>query len=374
MCNSISPKFGPIPSACAEQMLLGHNAISRCHEDAFLFAQTKEKEKTAWKVVCDPVAEERQWLAACTVVGDKTVPGRASVWENMGDVPHAWLMGVAGLICMIGIFFCGFTAINTLSDALAIPDTLTTWSDWYSALMLMVCLPAAACAFTGYLQRARAREIPHVWMLPAVAPFIAGFLGYMNAGLPAVLPIAVFGLFASWGSYQIGRELAKWWQQFCAPKKLLAPIVALVGMLSLMMITMLVTGNVPHDNSPHVQSDPSSGLGGVWIVVATAFVSGFVTAAFCRSKQLCTRIGATVTMQVPMMLFFATSFVGGAAQALVSALGGHLDAAVLVVATLAPLITLAPSLAGAITAHAIQNSRAFTTHVKCIVSGEITTQ
>ncbi len=46
----------------------------------------KTDEKTAWRIVSDPIAQERQWMAACTVVGEKRAPEtRESITERLPD-------------------------------------------------------------------------------------------------------------------------------------------------------------------------------------------------------------------------------------------------------------------------------------------------
>src|SRR5688572_33170663 len=65
------------------------------------------KEKTAWKVVGDPCAEENAWMAACTVVEGKSPPA------ELEQMPIGWftlplallistLTGI-GAVAMMGI-------------------------------------------------------------------------------------------------------------------------------------------------------------------------------------------------------------------------------------------------------------------------------
>ncbi len=80
-----------------------------------------------------------------------------------------------GFTTSLGLVFFAFTAVNETGTALGISDKLTTWSDWYSALMLMVCIPAATSMFTGFIQRPR--EQGPAWVLSWLPLLALGTLG-----------------------------------------------------------------------------------------------------------------------------------------------------------------------------------------------------
>jgi hypothetical protein len=272
-----------------------------------MFAKTAEK--SAWKIISDPVAEERQWLAAAEIVKSEPLPpdiARTPVNEKLPDVLHAWLSSFGGLATGIAVFFIAFGVFYTAGSALAIPQALTTDSEWLSAVFWMVGLPSIGCSLAGYYQRPHAKNQPWVWTVPLVPWMTIGTLAFLKyIGLPATLGLIWFGMLMGVGSFSVGRHLAQWWQLHLPRMKLTAPALPLVIMLSVVLwgvIASLVAQ--PHEPVNSSQMSVSEGWFGIKFlgVMTVALCAG--AAQVCGSRQLGTSILAAFTLQTPLLLFY----------------------------------------------------------------------
>jgi hypothetical protein len=82
------------------------------------------------------------------------------------------------------------------------------------------------------------------------------------------------------------------------------------------------------------------------MIASFSFLFGSLTSAVTTSKLLATRIGAALTMQAPMLMFYAITLVGGLLYAACSAVTGGFDASVLAVGAVAPIVAVVPSIVG----------------------------
>lgn len=271
-----------------------------------MFAKTTDK--TAWKIISDPVAEERQWLAAAQVVGDKAVPAaKEPLLDRVPDTAHAALSGVCGLMASLGLLFIAFTVMNSMGAALAIDDAATTFSDWLRATIWAICIPSTGAAVMGYVQRPHAAETRHLWLIPIVPwTAVAMVLGMYLLGPVAIL-IAVAGFAVARATFLLGREVAKWWQRHKSPHLLMGPALPfLYGFSALLWVYLLSTFNV--DSGPHEATSVESGWFGIQFFGIATAVFALLGSVSCGSKQLSTRLAATFTMQAPLLCFYAVCF------------------------------------------------------------------
>ncbi len=328
----------------------GRGIIRSTPKRSSLPLQNKIEENQAWKVLSDPSAEERHWIAACKVVRGTPACKKAESRHNgLSDRAHAWVTSLLGTFGGFGCFFFAFTALNQMTCALDISDELTTFARWFSNVLAIICWPAGACSLVGFMQRGNRPEVKHTWLLPLLVPVGLAIYSSIWRGDLSMLGLAVTGVAASRFSYQTGFVLSKWWRQLGSQSKLFAPYLWTVTSVGVFLILYLISFfSRPHD--PHVQSTASAGLFGIQVLGGLSFATGLTAAIACRSRRLATQIAAALTIQLPTAAMLGYALIAGLGNGVLSVLSGQLDFAVFQVSLCALAIMILPSIGGAICA------------------------
>lgn len=274
----------------------------------------KVEHKHAWKVLSDPSAEERHWVAACKVVKGAT-PNKSpkSKHRPLSDRSHAWATSVLGTFGGLGVFFFGFTALNEMTSALSISDELTTFSTWFSYVLAFISWPAGASALVGFMQRGDRPEVKHSWLVPLSVPLLMAIGACVSRQDLLPLPATIAGIAVARLSYRIGRLSSKWWRQLGSQSKLFGPHLWATCGLGL-ILAMYLAGSLSRSSGPHVQPSLQAGISSLYMLSFLSLMAGIETAHSCKSRKFATQLGAVLTMQLPMMALLGSAIVAGLFQ------------------------------------------------------------
>jgi hypothetical protein len=278
---------------------------------------TEHHTKQAWRIVCDPHATEKQWLAACTTLGpnakqESELPALHPSLSTAGWLLVAITGGIGAFLC--SGFWC-YLLINSLG--------MYQWNSGgplFKALVTGI-MPAAAAYTYGWFERSGSAVSKAAVLLIPVSLFTwmlctqttGDWLGTIMCGV--VMLLSTVGAFSA--AQLIRQSFAKFANYFN---------IGLPGFASLSVWAIWLWLEVTNTTHFGQLIDFTQPVSAAIIALALCLNTSAVAAAganTCNTRRWQTSVGAAIAANLVLVAAFLGGLVGCVVFGLPAALTGH---------------------------------------------------
>lgn len=269
------------------------------------------KEEQSMKIVADPEADEKTWLAACEVLGDRELVKQVDDGEEKssgtGKSPFQTLASFTGT--SLGFIILVFAQIFMVAGAAVSSGTLASSAfglsfdrvmyhcgpqDTYTGIFVLAAIPIFWCAW--YLRKRKYARFLCLCSLGLLFAFLLGPVLTLKGAwtiLASTVTFALFGLFQLGGTYFSSLK-KNWPRSFSVTRLLLICYVPALAALAYEFSVLDLNSSIDKVSSENM-------LTCVGIIAAFAFLPAILTAIFSGARRFPSALGLSAIGQLPVL-------------------------------------------------------------------------